>query len=340
MATGEMIAKIRSGQSTKDEKIAVLNELENLTVNSCVDVLTSLSNDEDEEVSALLAEKAKNIREDTFANYILMEDVTGEKMESLAHIFKDKKSIVEAIILNPATNDSTIKFIAGFCDGDQVELILLDKPRLSNAKSIYDCLLENPRLTTQLKYEVEREMGGPVSSSSSDQGERQVPRLMLTGKVEEEDIVEKSIKEVNAIQNEDDRKTSVYKQVIKMTVPQKIAFALKGPKEARSILIIDANKVVSSNVLKSPKVNENEVEGYAKMRNVSEDILRTIALNRSWMRKTSIVEALAKNPKTPVAISLKLLPRLNKFVIKSLATSRDIAEPVRKAADRMMKNQG
>ena len=52
---------------------------------------------------------------------------------------------------------------------------------------------------------------------------------------------------------------------------------MKGSREMRAILIRDPNKLVSLSVLSGPKVSDTEVEGYARMGSVSEDVLRAIA---------------------------------------------------------------
>jgi hypothetical protein len=117
-----------------------------------------------------------------------------------------------------------------------------------------------------------------------------------------------------------------------MTVPEKIKCAMKGTREMRSILIRDPNRIVSSAVLSCPKVNESEIEAYARMGNVSEDILRTIAMTRAWTKNYNITLSLVKNAKTPVALSLTLLQRLNDRDLKVLSTDRNVPEPLRVAA--------
>lgn len=107
--------------------------------------------------------------------------------------------------------------------------------------------------------------------------------------------------------------------------------ALKGTREARAVLIRDPNKLVSVSVLSSPKLTDSEVESFAKMGNVSEEILRMIGMNRAWVKNYGVVSALAKNPKTPVAISLNLVQRLNERDLKLLALDRNIQEPVKVA---------
>jgi hypothetical protein len=330
----EIMSDLRSGNATTELKIKALKLTHDAPVVLAVEVLGTLWSDPDEEVRKMTLEAVKDIPEENFANYILMEDVTSERMDQLAHVFSDKPSILEAIILNPVTGDSTIKYIAEFCDSNQIELILLDKPRLSNVSSIYDILLSNARLTTELKMQIDNEKSGGSSMPAQYQASsKSTPTLMLTGKVA--DGVDKEIKELENIENEDEKEKSAYQKILSMSVPEKIQFALKGPKEARAILVRDANRVVATSVMKSPKMNDSEVENIAKMRNVSEDILRYITLNRHWMRKGSIVESLTRNPKTPVPITMKLLPRLNKFALKAISKSRDVPEAVRKQAVRM-----
>ena len=63
----------------------------------------------------------------------------------------------------------------------------------------------------------------------------------------------------------------------------------------RAVLIRDPNKLVALSVLSSPKLTETEVEAFARMGSVGEDVLRTIARTRTWMKNYTVVLALAKN---------------------------------------------
>ena len=68
-------------------------------------------------------------------------------------------------------------------------------------------------------------------------------------------------------------------------------------------------------MLSSPKVSIPEVESFARMQNVSEDVLRIIASNRAWLKSYGVVVALTKNPKTPLAMSMNLMARLTSDAI-------------------------
>jgi hypothetical protein len=84
--------------------------------------------------------------------------------------------------------------------------------------------------------------------------------------------------------------------------------------------------------LSCPKVNDAEIESFCKMGNVSEDILRTISKSRAWTKNYSVVLALVKNAKTPVAITMNLMQRLTDGDVKKLSTDRNVPEPLRLAA--------
>ena len=106
---------------------------------------------------------------------------------------------------------------------------------------------------------------------------------------------------------------------------------MKGTREQRGQLIRDGNRMIAASVLSSPKLSETEVESYARMSNVSDDVPRLVGNNRSWTKSYIITAALARNPKTPLAISLRLLSRLNERDLKMITRDRNVSEAVQKA---------
>jgi hypothetical protein len=79
-------------------------------------------------------------------------------------------------------------------------------------------------------------------------------------------------------------------------------------------------------------LTDSEVEAIAKMSSVSEEILRIIATNRNWMKNYVVASALARNPKTPLAVSMNLLNRLNEKDLRTLSTNRNVPEVLRASA--------
>jgi hypothetical protein len=114
-----------------------------------------------------------------------------------------------------------------------------------------------------------------------------------------------------------------------MTFPQRLKAAMKGTREQRAILIRDPNKLICASVLSSPKVSVPEVESFAKMQNVSEDVLRIIAHNRAWLKSYGVILALTKNPKTPLQLSMQLMTRLTTKDLAKLSVDRNVPEALR-----------
>jgi hypothetical protein len=133
------------------------------------------------------------------------------------------------------------------------------------------------------------------------------------------------------------REDRLMKRIKNLTVSEKIKFALRGNKEARSVLLADSNKLVVLSVLENPMITEPEVEAVARSRSVVEDALRAIAKNREWLKKYSIQLALVTNPKTPVAISMQLVPNLKKKELMLLEKNKNVPEGVRAAARKFVK---
>ncbi len=117
-----------------------------------------------------------------------------------------------------------------------------------------------------------------------------------------------------------------------LPVIDRMKLAMRGTREQRSQLIRDSNKLVAVAVLSSPKLNDAEIEGFARMANLTEDVLRIIATNRGWVKNYNVVAALTRNPKTPTAIAMNFLQRLNERDLKMLSMDRNVGEPVRLAA--------
>jgi len=132
--------------------------------------------------------------------------------------------------------------------------------------------------------------------------------------------------------DEADTEASALQRLAAMNVPQKVQRATKGSREERAILIRDPNKMISMAVLSSPKLTTSEIEGFARGGNISEDCLRVISRTRAWMKNYNVVYALTKNPKTPVAISMNLLPRLSEKDLRQLSTDRNVPDVLRVTA--------
>jgi hypothetical protein len=126
------------------------------------------------------------------------------------------------------------------------------------------------------------------------------------------------------------------RRIMLMGVKDRIKMAIKGDREARSILIRDSNRLISKAVLTNPRITDQEVEKISAMRTVPDEVLRLIGINRTWARSYSIIHNLARNPRTPLGTAMSILQRIQTKDLKAIANNRNVSEAIRKQAFRML----
>ncbi len=131
-------------------------------------------------------------------------------------------------------------------------------------------------------------------------------------------------------------RVSLIRRIMLMNTRDRMKLGMKGDREARSILIRDANKVVCSAVINNPRITDQEVENISAMRTISDEVLRLIALNRAWARSYPIIHNLARNPRTPIPTAIGILPRIRTKDLLNLSQSRNVSEAVRRQAHRLV----
>lgn len=133
---------------------------------------------------------------------------------------------------------------------------------------------------------------------------------------------------------------SLIRRIMLMTVKDRVKLAIKGDREARGILIRDSNKVVCTGVIHNPRISDQEIENISAMRTISDEVLRLIGSNRAWARSYPIIHNLARNPRTPMATAVQILPRIRTKDLKSISTNRNVSEAVRRQAYRLSEMRG
>ncbi len=150
-------------------------------------------------------------------------------------------------------------------------------------------------------------------------------------------IVNKIIGDIHA-DNDDisDEKISIIRKIMKMNMKERVKAAMKGDREIRAVLIRDPNKIVAQAVINNPRITEQEVEKIAAMRTVPGEVLRLVAINRSWARNYTISCGLAKNPRTPLANAMSILTRIQTKDLKNIVGNRNVSEAIRRQAGRLL----
>ena len=133
---------------------------------------------------------------------------------------------------------------------------------------------------------------------------------------------------------------SLYGRILTMSIAEKLKLALRGNKDARTILIRDASKLIRRFVMQNPRLSDAEVIAIARNRSSDDELLRVIVERREWMRNYQVRLALVTNPKTPLAVALRQLPTLGERDLRMLAKSRNVPQTVVAQARRLVLAMG
>jgi hypothetical protein len=310
-------------------------------------VLAFLTNSPDAAIAANAKTSLADVPSRSVHAFASNETAPAEHLALLMRATGDP-FILEALIRNRALPDSLVAEVAAVADAAVQEIVIINQARILRAPEILDALLSNPAITADVRRRVMEtreeffeKKARLVASESAEAGEDEV---MLT--LDEEpiaDLLEKAATEPSdapppalmETEKADEKKLSVFAQILNMTVSDKVKLAFKGGKTERVLLVRDHNKLVCSAVMRNPRMSELEVEGISTMRNVEEEVLRIISMKREWTSKYNIVVNLARNPKCPVGVVLPLINRLTLRDLKGLKDDKGVSETVRSLARKM-----
>jgi len=172
-------------------------------------------------------------------------------------------------------------------------------------------------------------------------------RLLVESPYAPENIREDAAKilqipvEVSALLEEteeaaEQRTQTLLQKIQGLSVAEKRMLAMRGGREARSILIKDTNKQIVMAVLDNPKIKEAEVEMFARSRSIPDEALRRITRTKEWMKNYGVLLAVVSNPKTPAGVAIPLLFNLKMRDLAALEKNRNIAEVIRTAAKKIV----
>lgn len=125
-----------------------------------------------------------------------------------------------------------------------------------------------------------------------------------------------------------------------MAVGERLKLALKGNRDARTLLIRDPSHLVRRFVLQNARISDEEIVGLAKNRNVDRELLEEICRRKEWVSNYQVRLALATNPKTPLAVAVRFVPTLLPRDLRQLAKSKNVPTAVCGMAKRLVIERG
>lgn len=133
---------------------------------------------------------------------------------------------------------------------------------------------------------------------------------------------------------------SLYARIVAMGVHEKIKLAMRGNKDARTILVRDPIRLIRRCVLQNPRISDGEVISIARNRSADEELLRMINEKREWVRNYQVRHALTTNPKTPLPVALRHVATLTERDLRFIAKSKNVPQGIAVQARRILLSSG
>lgn len=334
------LEKFISPQTPKETRLMAAKAALPMGPKDLVVVLSVLINDADIEVSETARKSLEGI-----PSHLLLTFLDGDLdpliIKTVVNIHKDNDAVLVMAALNRNTADETMAFMAANAPEGVARVIAENQTRLMRNPSLLDALKANPSVGKSVidrvtVFLVSVGKIGPIEAAVSMPAEvepLQIKEAVLPA--EEAAAADSELKIEKDVVTEAE-KESLYKRVQHLNVSEKIKLALLGNKEARDILMKDSNKLVSSTVLKNPRITEDEITKVVNSRSIPDDMLRQVAGNKEWLKKYPIKLGLTGNPKTPLTVAIRLLNQLNEKDVQHIAKSKNVSSALSTAAKKLV----
>ena len=348
-AVNPLVDQFRRGSVPRELRMMAAQGLLPLNPVDFTDLLHHLLSDKDDAIRETAGATLGALPEAEMLALLKDRDTpTGVLAWGLAN--RAETGLREAALQNPSTPDEAIEAMAPELPENLAELVVINQVRLLRRTSLLVALEGNPDLSADQRRRL-RELREsfhigekpveapppppPPEPAAPPEAEEEPP---AEGEVLSEE--EAMVRYLSAEERQHEEKVSALQRVFRLNTAEKVITALKGSREERAILVRDPNRIVSSAVLGSPRLTEPEIESFAGMKSVSSEVLRAIGANKDWTKRYGVVANLVKNPRTPLSLSLTMVPRLNPRDLKTISVDRNVPEVIRKHAVKFIRGAG
>jgi hypothetical protein len=314
-----------------------------------VTLLFLLVSDDDEAVRTTAARTAEGLPEKIWGVALRSDALAGPVLDWLADRFARNDAALELVLLNGATLDGTVARLAATVPQRLAEIVRQNELRLLRHDEIIRRLSANPNvlastldgacefcvrngltlLDVPQLVEAHKRVHG-VDPAAAPPAEDTAEKIMADYAAELKEETQPAL--AAETPEEAEKKLTMTQRVLRMSVSEKIKLATLGNKEARTLLLRDANKLVCMAAVTSPRITDGEVMTLANSRTISSEVLRHIYSTRDYLKIYAIKMSLVKNPKVPLPTALKFLVTLQEKDIKELARDRNVPQTIQSQA--------
>lgn len=340
-----------------DKRLMVAEGAIPLTPKDLVQVLFCLIFDSEQNVRDAAKTSLADIPKQTMSDILADNSTSPDFLDYMAR-GQENEDHTQAILLNASTTDSTYAYLAQN-ERSQVnlEIIAQNKQRILRSLDIVEALSQNPSISRSTLDSVLSFISLYLEKDEKikkffDKDEEQPEEVESVVEKEEEhedefeeveesffddlDIPEEMLEEYNEEEVTDELRDNLVNKIRTLTIAEKIKLSIQGNMETRRILVRDSNRLISSAVLKNPRLTDMEIILISQSKVVDEDILRQISDTRKWTRHYQVKSALVHNPKTPTHISLNFLRHLRHIELKQIMSDRNLPGVINQAAKKII----
>ena len=280
-----------------------------------IELLSILAADSDEIIRKRAAEVLLTQPLNNVLAALMRTDAAPEMFAYCAAEFSRRPGIADALAKNLTCPVEVLRTVVRYLSVSSVQELFEDLDRLSTSPALVAALIASSVITAEQRNQLlELERIDPEGSEAyADAAEEAEPDRA--------------------------KRETLLQKLSRLRVVERVQLAIKGNREERMLLIRDPCKVVQRAVLQSPQLSDREVETFAGMASLGEEALRLIARNRKYRKNYAILRALLFNPKTPLEVTLHMLPNVTATDLKLLVGNKNIPDTLRTSANRLQRQR-
>ena len=313
--SAEVLEDLRQGRSSRENKLAVCTGGVQIAAPDLAEVLTVLALDPDELVASRARDSILSLPIQNFVEALNREQALEPLFQYAATNLAGKPAVLNAMIKNKNCGADHLLPIVPHLSTLDIQALMDELERVVDSKDLVSALEKSSSVTLEQKAQ--------LNELLSDETLDEAALALAAADLE----------------MDEERRKTLLQQISAMTVAQRVKFAMKGGADARRVLIRDTNKVVQRAVLQSPRLTDQEVEAFASMTNLTDEILRLIGKNRNFRKNYSVVRNLLNNGKAPLDVTMNLLPMLNPMDLKKLTMNKNVPETLRTTAVKLQRQR-
>jgi len=263
-----------------------------------------------------------------------LEHLAGEDVLSFFAVQISHPRLIETILRRRDVPRKLLVDLARRLPPDLQEILVLRQDAILDEPEILSALEENPQLSSYVQRRITeyREHLLPRERTARPAPVPEVPEEI------DDEALAAAVAAVRSlpVEGEIEEKTGLSEGQIRMlSVPARLKLARGAPRALRNLLLRDTNPQVACAALLFNNLSDQEIEQTASSRSVQQEVLDAIARKREWIGRYPVMKALIQNPRTPLAIALKYVPRLAVKDLRDMAKDRNIPDAVRSMALRL-----